>query len=253
MLSCGVCVNCQRQLPNYCSELRAVGLTENGGICRTTAGCRGVLPQRRRHSRRRRRLRRTTVLLDVCDGQLSAGSRLGCPAFRRRPVGPTACSAAALRRGRATGGCAPTASKLALARSLGADDTVLVDRADTAASLEKLNHLAPDGFDVVIDASGATTGLQNAISLTRDSGTVLIYGMAAEDATITVKPYEIFRRQITIKGTFSQAYTFERAIRMIRSGRIRTDGLITHRFGLDDYAQALGPFKYRGRRRERNS
>ena len=31
----------------------------------------------------------------------------------------------------------------------------------------------------------------------------------------------------------------DRSLAMLRSGRVRTDGLITHRFGLDGYGDAL--------------
>jgi D-arabinitol dehydrogenase (NADP+) len=239
MVACGVCVNCQRQLPNYCTDIRAVGVTEAGGfaehVLAVAARCHSVegIPDE------------VAVFAEPLACSLHAMDTLAL-----KPgsdvllfgAGPSGLLLAQLLRHGGAGRlvvAAPTASKLALAKELAADETVLVDRSDTAASVQELKRLAPNGFDVVVDASGAITVLQNALSLTRDGGTVLVYGMAAEGSTITVEPFEIFRRQIVIKGTFSQAYTFERALRMMRSGRIRTDGLITHRFGLDRYADAI--------------
>jgi D-arabinitol dehydrogenase (NADP+) len=239
MVACGVCVNCQRQLPNYCTDIRAVGVTEAGGfaehVLAVAARCHSVegIPDE------------VAVFAEPLACSLHAMDTLAL-----KPgsdvllfgAGPSGLLLAQLLRHGGAGRlvvAAPTASKLALAKELAADETVLVDRNDTAASVQELKRLAPNGFDVVVDASGAITVLQNALSLTRDGGTVLVYGMAAEGSTITVEPFEIFRRQIAIKGTFSQAYTFERALRMMRSGRIRTDGLITHRFGLDRYADAI--------------
>ncbi|HEY2173691.1 MAG TPA: 2-deoxy-scyllo-inosamine dehydrogenase, partial [Mycobacteriales bacterium] len=52
-------------------------------------------------------------------------------------------------------------------------------------------------------------------------------------------PYDVFRREITIKGSFAEINSFPAAIAAFRTGRARTDGLITHRFKLDDYADAL--------------
>jgi D-arabinitol dehydrogenase (NADP+) len=49
----------------------------------------------------------------------------------------------------------------------------------------------------------------------------------------------VFRREITIRGSFAEINSFAAAIRALRSGRLRTTGLITHRFTLDDYGQAL--------------
>jgi D-arabinitol dehydrogenase (NADP+) len=54
-----------------------------------------------------------------------------------------------------------------------------------------------------------------------------------------VQPFDIFRREITVKGSFAEVTSFPAAINALRSGRIRTDGIITHRFGLDDYGDAL--------------
>lgn len=238
MVACGVCVNCQRQLPNYCTDIRAVGVTEAGGfaerVLAVAARCHDVdgIPDD------------VAVFAEPLACSLHAMDTLGL-----KPgsdvllfgAGPSGLLLAQLLRDCGAGRlvvAAPTETKLQLARELAADETVLVDR-NTDQSLAELRALAPDGFDVVVDASGALSVLRNAISLTRDGGTVLVYGMAPEGQTIEVVPNEIFRRQIAIKGTFSQAYTFERALRMMRSGRIRTDGLITHRYGLDEYGEAL--------------
>lgn len=238
MVACGDCTNCQRQLPNYCTGIRAVGVTEAGGfaerVLAVAARCHDVagIPDE------------VAVFAEPLACSLHALDTLGL-----KPgsdvllfgAGPSGLLLAQLLRNGGAGRlvvAAPTEGKLRLARELGADETVLVER-ETERSLLALRELAPDGFDVVVDASGALSVLRNAISLTRDGGTVLVYGMAKEGETIEIVPNEIFRRQIAIKGTFSQAYTFERALRMMRSGRVRTEGLLTHRFGLDDFGAAL--------------
>ncbi|MBK0418383.1 zinc-dependent alcohol dehydrogenase family protein [Leucobacter sp. CSA1] len=134
---------------------------------------------------------------------------------------------------------APSQHKLDLARAHGADLTVRVDRADPAAARAALRADAPEGYDIVVDATGAVAVLQQTIGLTRTGGTVLVYGMADEEATWPVRPYEIFRRELTIKGSFAQQFVFDRAIAALRSGTIDTTGIITHRFGLDQYREAL--------------
>jgi D-arabinitol dehydrogenase (NADP+) len=68
---------------------------------------------------------------------------------------------------------------------------------------------------------------------------VLVYGVTPEQAVWPVSPYDVFRRELTIKGSFSQAFSFDRALRMLRAGRVETDGMITHRFGLAGYGDAL--------------
>jgi D-arabinitol dehydrogenase (NADP+) len=102
---------------------------------------------------------------------------------------------------------APTQFKLDLAREFGADATVLLDREHPEAALEQLRRHAPGGFDAVVDATGAARLGGLSLELVRDGGTVLLYGMADEQAAIPVRPYEIFRRQLTIKGSFASSRT----------------------------------------------
>ena len=77
------------------------------------------------------------------------------------------------------------------------------------------------------------------VPLTRNGGTVLVYGVTRADETVSFHPFDVFRREITIKGSFAEMTSFGAAIRALRSGRARTDGIITHRFSLDDYGKAL--------------
>ena len=91
----------------------------------------------------------------------------------------------------------------------------------------------------MVDATGAIEVLERTIPLTRTAGTVFVYGMASESARWPVPAYEVFRRELTIKGSFAQQFAFDRSVAALRSGRIRPDGIVTHRFGLDQYAEAL--------------
>jgi D-arabinitol dehydrogenase (NADP+) len=52
--------------------------------------------------------------------------------------------------------------------------------------------------------------------------------------------YDVYRREITIKGSFGQVTSFRQAVLALQRGRIFTEGLITHVFALDDYGRALG-------------
>jgi D-arabinitol dehydrogenase (NADP+) len=81
--------------------------------------------------------------------------------------------------------------------------------------------------------------LDRTLELTRTGGTVMVYGMTAESARWSVSPYDIFRRELTIKGSFAQQYTFDRALTVLRTGRVDTAGMITHRFALAEYDRAL--------------
>ena len=63
--------------------------------------------------------------------------------------------------------------------------------------------------------------------------------MTAEATRWPIPSYEIFRRELTIKGSFAQQFSFDRALEALRTGRIDTTGMITARFSLDEYGDAL--------------
>jgi D-arabinitol dehydrogenase (NADP+) len=136
---------------------------------------------------------------------------------------------------------APRQFKLDAALKLGVDGVVLIDRADADANVDALRAASPtgDGFDIVVEATGSPEVGSTCVSLTRNGGTVMIYGVTRGEDLVQFHPFDVFRREITIKGSFAEVTSFAAAIAALRSGRVRTDGIITHRFHLDDYPDAL--------------
>ena len=158
-------------------------------------------------------------------------------------AGPTGLLLAQLLK---TGGAAsvtvaaPTQFKLDTAEALGIDRTVLIDRDDMAGNLATLLEASgANGYDYVVEATGSTSIGGICVPLTRNGGTVLVYGVTRAEETISFSPFDVFRREISIKGSFAEITSFAAAIRALRSGRARTEGMITHRFSLDDYDKAL--------------
>lgn len=139
---------------------------------------------------------------------------------------------------------APSAFKLERAKLLGIDATFLMDRTELAGDAARLKATAGSGFDVVVDATGSAAVSEQCVPLTRSGGTVLFYGVTEPADRVAVSPYDIFRREITIKGSFAEIDSFPPAIAALRSARARTDGLITHRFALEDYAEALHALRH---------
>jgi len=152
----------------------------------------------------------------------------------------------------ATGGAssvtvaAPSQFKLDAAARLGIDRTVRISRDDTDGNIEKLRQASPggDGFDVVVEATGSTRIGDICVPLTRNGGTVLVYGVTRADEIVQYRPFDVFRREITIKGSFAEITSFAAAIAALRGGRAKTDGIITHRFSLDDYGKALDALEH---------
>lgn len=138
----------------------------------------------------------------------------------------------------------PNEFKLERAASLATIDTALVDRADVAGSFARI--ASGGAFDVVIDASGRALVIQELPALARNGGRIVYYGVADEADRVTISPFEIFRRELTILGSFTEVDSFPDALRAFRSGAIRMDGVITHRFPVAEYPRALAAMRERG-------
>jgi D-arabinitol dehydrogenase (NADP+) len=239
MITCGVCSSCRRGRPAYCTTLHALGVTDPGGFADYV-----VAPAGKCHPVDDLGLD-TAVLAEP-----TACAVHGLDVLAPSPgtdvlilgAGPTGLILAQLLRNLGAGRltvAAPTRYKLDLAEWYGADETVELSRSEPEVGFASLRSVAPDGFDIVIDATGALSVLERGTALLADGGTLFVYGMTAEQAVLPISPYDVFRRELTIKGSFSQSFSFDRAIRLLRTGRVRSDGLITHRFGLGSYADAI--------------
>lgn len=141
---------------------------------------------------------------------------------------------------------APTRFKLDTAAGLGIDRTVQISRDDADGNIATLRAASPggDGYDVVVEATGSTRIGDICVPLTRNGGTVLIYGVTRAEEVVKFHPFDVFRREITIKGSFAEITSFAAAIAALRGGRAKTDGIITHRFSLDDYGKALDALEH---------
>ena len=144
----------------------------------------------------------------------------------------------ARRRGQRDGLAASSAFKLKRAEALGIDTTFPDGPGRPGRDAAKLKAAAGGGYDIVVDATGAAAVSEQCVPLTRSGGTVMFYGVTEPEDLVRVSPYDVFRREITIKGSFAEIDSFPAAIAALRTGRARTEGLITHRFPLDDYAGA---------------
>jgi D-arabinitol dehydrogenase (NADP+) len=237
-ISCGRCSYCLSGRVSLCQNAKGAGSTSPGFFAEYT-----------------------------CVSELLVFSVLGLPLDTAVFVEPTACAMHGVEtlqiRPGATAlviGAGPTGLLLAqLIASSGASSVTVADRVDfkltTATELGATRTIlvppgAPeetsdilrsdsDGYDIVVEATGSTAVGNLCVPLARNGGTVLIYGVTRADEIINIHPFDVFRREITVKGSFSEMTSFGAAIAALRAGRVRTDGIISHRFDLADYGQAL--------------
>lgn len=132
--------------------------------------------------------------------------------------------------------------KLDLAKKLGATNTLIADERLS----ENLKDIRSEGFQVVIDATGLPAVVQNMFNYVRDRGRLLFFGVCPSDVKIEVSPYDIYKRELKIYGTFALLHTSLPAIEMIREKKINAEALISHRFPLNDFMDAMDLMKKPG-------
>jgi 2-desacetyl-2-hydroxyethyl bacteriochlorophyllide A dehydrogenase len=130
----------------------------------------------------------------------------------------------------------PVPFKRERARALGAD--VVVDPgAESLADI--IAQACPGGVDIAIECVGSGPTALEATRLVREGGTVLFFGVARPDEEIPVKPFDIYRRELKIVGTFSTPRKHSHALRLAAGNRVELSSLVTHRFGLSGVGEAM--------------
>ena len=140
---------------------------------------------------------------------------------------------------------APAGPKLKLAEKLAADEVVTINREDHQLHRDFLLKNYRHGFDYVIEATGSARLCEEALLYARLGGQIIVYGVYAEKERITWSPYEIFRRELTIKGSFAQTHCFDRSLLYLESRQVKVDEIVTQEYALEDYGLALEALKSR--------
>ena len=103
---------------------------------------------------------------------------------------------------------------------------------------EQVRELAGDGFDVIFEASGAPPALRQAFSLVRPGGTIVQIGTLGTD-DVPLPANQVMAREINFIGSFRYGNVFDEAIRLVSSGRVNLEPLISQVFPLVEIPQAM--------------
>lgn len=235
VISCGACHHCRRGWRHHCLRYEAVGVTRAGGFADyVLAPAANLYPAG-----------------DLAPEVAVFAEPLGCVAWGMRRLEPALGGTAVLFGAGAVGlllmqgllaaGVSrvtvvdPIEERLALARSLGAARTVLAG----PEAATTLRDLEPYGFDVAAEATGVPAVVAGLPDLATAGGKVLVFGVPPEEASVAWRPHLLFRNDLTVVGSFSLLGTIGTALEWLQSGRVRVDGLVTHRLPLDGLGAAL--------------
>ena len=117
------------------------------------------------------------------------------------------------------------------ALELGAD--LVIGSSDPNFDAAMQDFLPEEGADFVVEASGTMKALMKAAELVKQGGTILTYGLYKEkqnefDFSL------LYKKEIKIAGVKGAGSCDHKAIRLLESGKIDIEPLITHDIRLED-------------------
>ncbi|MFG2178011.1 zinc-dependent alcohol dehydrogenase family protein [Streptomyces abikoensis] len=232
-LPCGACHYCRVGRGNLCDDYSAIGVTRDGGFAEfvaVPAHCAYVLPDE---------------LSDAAAGLVEPLSCAvhGLDRLPRRPgehyliygAGTMGLMMAAVVRGAGAASVSMVdvnAERLAFAESFAADAV--------ATGADVLDR--PQGFEVVIDATGVVAAIEDGLTRVRKGGTFLQFGVADPARTATFSPFAVYNREIDIIGSMAVHHSFQPAIDLLAAG-LDLDPLVSDVFGLEGFDEAVAAFR----------
>lgn len=132
-----------------------------------------------------------------------------------------------------------------VARAFGAGAVTVTDVSDFRLELarrlgfatEKAGESTSRDFDVLLECSGAPTALADGLWRLRTNGRAAMVGMPKQDVTLALSRLNV--NELTIGLVNRYAHTWPTAIDLVAQGRVDVASLVTHRFGMDETAEAL--------------
>lgn len=222
--SCGTCKSCVAGQPSYCVHFRALntsgGFRRDGGCSHSQHGkpvygrflgqssfASHVLAGERNLIKVDKALPLDLLAPLGCGIQTGVGAVLNTlrpsagsslVVFGAGAVGLSALMAAKLAGCTTLVAVDRVASRLELARELGATHVIDAGQADAVAAIRDITG---GGADYAVEATGITAVMAQAIDALGIGGTVALVGVAGATASVSFNPMELQNKRITIKGS----------------------------------------------------
>lgn len=225
-IACGRCYFCRRGQKLFCPDVAQLGVHRAGGLAEyvvVPAGNVYVLPK----SLSLDDAAYVEPLACAIHGQDRIGVRSGDRVLiiGGGPMGLAHIALAKLAGAATVIVSEPDPARRELAGAMGAD--VLVNPFETP--LEEALADLTDGIgpDIVIEAVGSIPTYEAAVAVVRRGGRILAYGAAPQTATMSLRPFDIYSKELTIVGSYAGTYdTWPRAIALLAEGRFTPSTIV---------------------------
>ncbi len=134
-------------------------------------------------------------------------------------------------------------NKIAFAKKL--NIAQVIDSSETAPEEAMLASTGGQGADICIEGAGASATLCACIKACSVFGRMITMGNPAGDMHLPQKVYwEILRKQLVLKGTWNSSFgsfknDWQTALWAMKTGKINTKVLISHRYRTEQYQEAF--------------
>jgi L-iditol 2-dehydrogenase len=129
-------------------------------------------------------------------------------------------------------------SRLDVAKELGADYTLQIQREDKEADIiAKIHAMLGTEPNKTIDCSGAEATNRLGLLATRSGGVFVIVGCGPPEVKIPL--ISALTREVDIRGVFRYANDYSAALALVSSGKANVKRLVTHHFDISETAEAF--------------
>lgn len=235
---CGACDPCRKGVAHYCEHMIGYGTTVNGGFAEYCAVDERQVYKLGEHTTFEQGAMTEPVAcclhgMDMCEIQ---------PGHQVVIIGGGMIGLLQLQLARLAGAAKiallePVESKREVAEKLGADVCIDPIHEDVKA---RLKEAGMTWINTVIECVGRPSTIEQAIDIAGNKAVVMMFGLTKPDETISVKPFEIFRKELELKASYINPYTQKRALDLIDSGRLDVSSMVYEVCGLDRLADILG-------------
>lgn len=232
---CGKCHYCRDGQAHLCEQLTAIGVTVDGGFaeyCIVPEKQAYKLPENVAYEEGALSEPIACCLHGIDQSEISPGDAVLI-------IGGGTIGLIMLQLAKIAGAAKvllsePMKDKRDLALTLGAD--IVIDPVHEHFE-EAIKSHTNSGVDIAIECVGKKETMQQAIQSARKGGAIMMFGLTPPNCEIPLKPFDVFRRELTIKSSFINPFTQARAVDLLGSGRVKVNDLISQVVSLEDLAE----------------
>ncbi len=235
---CGKCEYCLSGIGHFCENMVGIGTTVNGGFAEYC-----VIPQEQAYVISDNLTFEEAAMaepvacclhgIDLCE--IHPGDTVAV--FGMGMIGLLMMQLARISGAAKIIAIEPVEVKRNQALQLGADlviDPINEDIKEVLAA----NNIGR--VNTVIECVGRIDSMKQAMEIAGKKSVVMLFGLTRPQEELPVKPFDLFRKEITLKASFINPYTQQRAVALIESGNIDVKSMISNRLPLEELEKVLG-------------